>query len=77
MTRTEIIKNTAAEIVALHDQDALDESVVELLLMAMALEIDNIAFMRDFDSMDRALRAIEGHGDNTMMASEDDPREDR
>ena len=32
MTRNEIIRNTAAEIVALHDQDALDESVVELLL---------------------------------------------
>ena len=60
MTRNEIIKNTAAEIVALHDQDALDESVTELLLQSMALEIDNLAFMRDFDSMDRALRAIEG-----------------
>ena len=60
MTRTEIIKNMAAEIVALHDQDALDESVVELLLQSMALEIDNLAFMRDFNSMDRALRAIEG-----------------
>ena len=60
MTRTEIIRNTAAEIVALHDQDALDESVTELLLQSMALEIDNLAFMRDFDSMDRALRAIEG-----------------
>ena len=77
MTRNEIIRNTAAEIVALHDQDALDESVVELLLMAMALEIDNIAFMRYFDSMDRALRVIEGHGDNTMMMAEDDPGEDR
>lgn len=59
MTRTEIIRNTATEIVALHDQDALDESVTELLLMAMALEIDNLAFMLDFNSMDRALRAIE------------------
>ena len=60
MTRTEIIRNTATEIAALHDQDALDESVTELILQSMALEIDNLAFMRDFDSMDRALRAIEG-----------------
>ena len=60
MTRNDIIKNTAAEIVALHDQDALDESVVELLLMSMALEIENLSFLRDLDSLDKALKTVEG-----------------
>ena len=60
MTRTEIIRNTAAEIAALHDQDALDESVTELLLQSMALEIDNLAFVRQMESLDRALKTMEG-----------------
>ena len=60
MTRNEIIKNTATEIAALHDQDALDESVVELLLQSMALEIDNLAFVRQMESLDRALKTMEG-----------------
>lgn len=60
MTRTDIIRNCAAEIVALHDQDALDESVVELLLQSMAMEIDNLAFVKHMDSLDRALKTMEG-----------------
>ena len=59
MTRNEIIANTAMELQKLHEADVFDEGVVTLLLQSMALEIDNLAFMRDFDSMDRALRAIE------------------
>jgi hypothetical protein len=60
MTRNDIIRNCATEITALHDQDALDESVVELLLMAMAMEIDNLAFIQHMDSLDRALKTIGG-----------------
>ena len=59
MTRNEIIQNTAMELVKLHEADVFDESVVTLLLQSMALEIDNLAFMANFDSMDRAMRAIE------------------
>ena len=60
MTRNDIIRQTAAEITALHDQDALDESVIELLLQSMALELDNLAFIQHMDSLDRALRQIGG-----------------
>jgi hypothetical protein len=60
MTRNDIIRHTATEITALHDQDALDESVVELLLQSMALEIDNLAFVKHMDSLDRALKTMEG-----------------
>ena len=60
MTRNEIIKNTATEIAALHDQDALDDSVVELLLQSMAMELDNLAFVRQMESLDRVLRQMEG-----------------
>jgi hypothetical protein len=60
MTRNDIIRNTATEITALHDQDALDESVVELLLQSMALEIDNLAFIQHMASLDRALKTIGG-----------------
>ena len=60
MTRNEIIKNTATEIAALHDQDALDESVCESLLQAMAMELDNLSFIKQMESLDRALRQMEG-----------------
>ena len=59
MTRNEIIQNTTMELVKLHEADVFDESVVTLLLQSMALEIYNLAFMENFDSMDRAMRAIE------------------
>ena len=60
MTRNEIIRNTVTEIAALHNQDALNESVVELLLQAMAMELDSLSFIKQMDSLDRALRQMEG-----------------
>ena len=59
MTRNEIIQNTTMELVKLHEADVFDESVVTLLLQSMALEIDNLAFMANFKSLDQAMRVIE------------------
>lgn len=60
MDRNAIIRSTAAELVALHEQDALDESVVELLLQSMAMELDNLAFIRHMKVLDKALDQMGG-----------------
>ncbi len=54
-TRAEIIKQTAAEIIVLFEQEQLDENILELTLNCMAVELEQAEFGRNHETMQKAL----------------------
>lgn len=56
MTRQDIICNTSDEIMKMSEQGELDAEVLGLTLAVMALEIDNLAYLRNMGTLDGALK---------------------
>ena len=56
MTKQDIICNTADEILKMAEMGELNSEVLDLTLMTMALEIDNLAFLRHMGTLDKELK---------------------